>query len=101
MLYLHNDIFMAALRIRCGHSILPLWFLSFFLAYSQRSRIGYLRCFHAWCGLSANLKAGLKCAARGSLKIQDAKNRHLHSIEQLCRAISLQIRHESTIGETS
>ena len=39
----------------------------FFVAYFQRSEIGCL----LWCGLSAN--AGLKCAARGSLKIQDAK----------------------------
>jgi len=37
--------------------------------------------------------AGLKCAARGSLNIQDAKIRHLRTIAQLCRAISLQLRH--------
>jgi len=30
--------------------------------------------FHTWCGLSAK-DAGLKRAARGSLKMQDAKNR--------------------------
>jgi len=39
--------------------------------------------------------AGLKPAARGSLKTQDAKkvakNRHLGTIAQLCRAISLQL----------
>jgi len=47
--------------------------------------------------------AGLKCAACGSLKIQDAKkvakNRHLGSIAQLCRAIPSQLRHVSTIGK--
>jgi len=46
--------------------------------------------------------AGLKLAARGSLKMQDAKvakNRHLGTIAQLCRAISLQLRHVSTIGK--
>jgi len=43
--------------------------------------------------------AGLKRAARDSLKIQDAKNRHLGTIELLCRAISLQLRHISTIGK--
>jgi len=47
--------------------------------------------------------AGLKPAARGSLKTQDAKkvakNRHLGTIEQLCRAISSQLRHASTIGK--
>jgi len=48
--------------------------------------------------------AGLKPAAGGLLKIQDAKNRekicHLRAIAQLCRAIGLssQLRHVSTIG---
>jgi len=41
---------------------------------------------------------GLKCAARGSLQMQDPKNRILGTIAQLCRAISLQLRHVSTIG---
>ena len=36
---------------------------------------------------------------RGSLQIQDAKNRHLGTIAQLCRAISSQLRHVSTIGK--
>ena len=35
----------------------------------------------------------------GSLQIQDAKNRHLHTIAELCRAISSQLRHVSTIGK--
>ena len=40
--------------------------------------------YHTWCGPSANLEyAGQKCAARGSLKIQDAKNRHFGTIAQL------------------
>ena len=47
--------------------------------------------------------AGLKHVARGSLKIQDAKmrqkNRDLGTIPQLCRAISSQLRHISTIGK--
>jgi len=47
--------------------------------------------------------AGLKCATCGSLKLQDVKmtqkNRHLGSISQLCRAISSQLRHVSTIGK--
>jgi len=32
--------------------------------------------------------AGLKCAARGSLKIQDPKSRHLGTIAQLCVTLS-------------
>jgi len=43
--------------------------------------------------------AGLKCTARGSLKMQDTKNRHLGTIAQLCRAISSQLTHISTIGK--
>jgi len=43
--------------------------------------------------------AGLKCAARGSLQIQDAKNRHIGTIAQFCQAISSQLRHVSTIGK--
>jgi len=45
------------------------------------------------------LDAGLKRAARGSLKIQDAKNRHLGAIAQICWAISSQLRHVSKIGK--
>ena len=44
--------------------------------------------------------AGLKCAARGSLKIQDAeKSPSLGTIAPLCRAISSQLRHVLTIGK--
>jgi len=47
--------------------------------------------------------AGLKCAARGSLQMQDPKkvpkNRHLGTIAQLCWAISSQLRHVPTIGK--
>jgi len=37
--------------------------------------------------------------ARGSLKIHDAKNRHVGTIAQFCLAISLELRHISTIGK--
>jgi len=43
--------------------------------------------------------AGLKFAARGSLEMQAPKNRHLGTIAQLCRIISSQLRHVSTIGK--
>ena len=32
-------------------------------------------------------------------EIQDAKNRHFGTIAQLCRAVSSQLRHVSTIGK--
>jgi len=41
----------------------------------------------------------MKCATRGSLEIHDAKNRHFGTIAQLFRAVSLQLRHVSTIGK--
>ena len=48
--------------------------------------------------------AGLKCAARGSLEIQDpkndAKNRRLGTIAQIRWAVSSQLRHISTIGKS-
>jgi len=40
----------------------------------------------------------MKCAARSSLKIQDAKVRHLRTIAQVCRAVSLHVR-QSTVGK--
>jgi len=43
--------------------------------------------------------ACLKCAARGSLKTPDAKNRHFGTIAQLCRDVSSQLKHVSTIGK--
>jgi len=46
--------------------------------------------------------AGLKRAARtllaGNGRKNDAKNRHLRTIAQLCRAVSSQLRQVSTIG---
>jgi len=44
------------------------------------------------------LNACLKCAAHGSLKIEDAKICRC-IIAQLCRAVSSQLRHVSTIGK--
>jgi len=38
--------------------------------------------------LARNQNVRLICAARGSLKIQNAKNRHFGTIAQTCRAVS-------------
>jgi len=46
--------------------------------------------------------AGLKLAARGSLKHRmqkRRKNHHVGTIVQLCRAESSQLRHVSTVGK--
>ena len=61
--------------------------------------------FYTWCGPSANLQFRYEIinvlhAARCKCRTQKvAKNRHLGTIAQLCRAISLQLRHVLTIGK--
>ena len=56
-----------------------------------------------WCGLTVNLERRSEtCCMRlaentGRQKV--TKNRHLGAIAQLCRAISSQLRHVSTIGK--
>jgi len=82
--------------------VLSFFFSSFFLAYSQRSQIGCLPYFHAWLGLSVNLecRSEMCCmhAARWKFRTKKfAKIRHLRTIAQLCRAVSSQLRHVSTI----
>jgi len=57
--------------------------------------------FDTWCGLSANLECRsemcCKRLAENTGRKNDAKNRHLRTIAQVCRAISSQLRHASTI----
>jgi len=66
-------------------------------------QIGCLPYFHTWCGPSANLRCRSETRCRrlaentGRKKV--AKNRHLGTIAQLCRALSSQLRHISTIGK--
>jgi len=68
---------MAALRSRCGHYIFALWFLSFYFFYSSPNLSGRtLDVYHTsthGVALVRIQNAGLKCAAHGSLEIQDAK----------------------------
>ena len=98
------------LRSRRGHYIFVLWFLSsifYLLFYSspnfsgRRLDVNHISTYGV--ALVRNLNAGLKCAASGSLEIQDAKMmqkmRHPRTIAQLCRTISSQVRHASTIGK--
>jgi len=80
-----------------------LWFLSFFFFFSSpnlgRRRLDAYHTSTHGVALVRIQNAGLKFAARGSLEMQDPKNRHLGTIAQLCWAISSQIRHVSTIGK--
>jgi len=97
-----KSLIMAALRSRCGHYSFVLWFLllsSIFFSSPNLSR-GRLDVYHTsthGVALVRIYNAGLKCAARGSLEMPDPKNRHLGTFAQLCWAISLQLRHVSTI----
>ena len=96
---------MAALRSRCGQYILPCGFylLFSFLAYFSGRRLDVYHSSTHGVALVRIKNAGLKCAALGSLKMQDpkkvAKNCHLGTIAQICRAISSELRHISTLGK--
>ena len=77
------------------------YYLSFFISsphLSGRRLDVYDTSTHGVALVRIN-NACLKCAARGSLEIQDAKNRHFGTIAQLCRDISSELRHVSTIGK--
>jgi len=96
--------FVAALCNRVGHIYFhPVVSSFFFFCFSSHNLSGrrldvYDTSTHG-VALVRILNAGLKRAMRGSLKIQDAKSRHLGTIPQLCRAISSQLRDVSTIGK--
>ena len=74
---------MAALRSRYGHYIFVL-FPTFFLLFSSPNLSGRrLDVYHTSAhgvALVRIYNAGLKCAARGSLEMQDAKNRQKFAI---------------------
>ena len=92
VLLLSRLVIMAILRSRCGHYIFALWFLLSFFFPRLILVIGYwmssLPYFHTWCGLSANLGCRSETCCTRLAETQDAKNRHLSTIVQLCRAIS-------------
>jgi len=84
-----------------------LWFLSsiyllsFFIPRLISAVADWMSTILIWCGLSANLECRSEmCCTRlagNTGRKNDAKNRHLGTIAQLCRAISSQLRHISTI----
>jgi len=85
----------AIIFLPCG------FYLSFFFSSPNLSgrRLDVFRTSTHGMALVRIWNAGLKCTARGSLEIQDAKNRHFGCIAQLCRAICSESRHVSTIGK--
>ena len=98
---------MAALRSRCGHSILTAFllssFFSLFLAYYQRSQTVCLPYFHTWCGPVRIWNAGWNALHAARWKYRSghktyAKKCCLRTIAQLWRAMSSQIKHAPIIG---
>jgi len=80
------------------------FYLSIFFLSSPNLGCRRLPYIHTWCGLSANVRCRSETCwtwlaeNTGCKKV--AKNRHLGTIAQFCRAISSQLRHVSTIGKT-
>ena len=66
-------------------------------------RLDVYHTFDTWCGPSANLEcmSEMCCTRLGGNtgRKNDAKNRHLHTITQLCHAVFSQLRHVSIIGK--
>jgi len=103
-------IIMAALCNRAGHYIFALWFflLSFFFSFFPRlisavaDRMYTILLHVVWPIVRIFECRSEMCCARlagnaGRKKV--ATNSHLGTIAQLCRAISSQLRHVSTIGK--
>jgi len=89
----------------CDFYLLLLSSSSFFFSSPNLSgrRLDIYRTYAQWCGLSANLECMSEACcmrlAENTGRKNDSKNRHLGIIAQLYWAISLQLRHVSTIGK--
>jgi len=68
--------------------VVSIFFLSFSLPNLSGRRLDVYHTSTHDVALLRIYNACLKCAALGSLEIQDAKNRHLRTIAQRCWAIS-------------
>jgi len=76
--YFVKWLIMAAVCNRAGHYIFALWFLSIFLSFFPSPNLSghRLDVYHTsthGVALVRIYNAGMKCAAHGSLQIQDAK----------------------------
>jgi len=100
---LASYVSVAALWTRAYHYIFALCFLSSFFFFSSPNlscrRLDVYHTSTHGVALARIKNASLKCAARGSLEMQDPKIRHLGIIAQLWRPVSSQIRHVLTIGK--
>jgi len=84
----------AIIFLPCGSTL-----LFFFLTSSKHSQTGCLAYFYTWCGLSATLECRSEMCCMRLAENTGCKNRHLGTIAPLCRAVSSQLRHVSTIGD--
>jgi len=111
VLYVLHLFIIAALRSRCWHSISPLWFLLFFFLFFSSSILSGCRLdvYHIsthGVALVRIYNARLKCllhATRWKYRTQKLRKKIAicapsHNI--VGRAISSQLRHVSTIGQT-
>ena len=91
----------AIIFLSCGFFFLPSFFPRLISAVAD----WMLPYFHTWCGLSANLecRSEMCCTwlAENTGCKKSPKIRHLGTITQLCRAVSLslQLRHLLTMGK--
>jgi len=105
--YSHHQempLIMAALRSRCRHYIFAMWFLLFFSPRLESAVAEWMSTILLHLVyLSANLECSSEmCCMRltgNTGRKNDAKNRHLGTTAQLCRAESWQLRHVSIIGK--
>jgi len=95
-----SKVFMAAHRAGHLHFAAVVSILFFFLSFFPRlfsAVADWMSTILLWCGLSANLECRSEMCCTRLWKYRTQKNRYLRAIAQLCRAISLQLRHVSTI----
>ena len=98
LLWLPCVIGQAIIFLPCGFCLL----LSFFFLFFPRlisATADWMSTIHTWCGPSANLECSLKCAACGSLEIQDAKKSPFWHHHTILSSISSELRHLSTVGK--
>jgi len=94
----------AIISSSCGF-FFSFFFLSFFpgLFSAVAHWMTCLLYFHAWCGLSANLRCrSVTCCTRlteNTGRKKSPKIRHLGTIAQLCQAIPSQLKHLLTTGK--
>ena len=89
--------------IRDSCSFFPSSFYLFFprLISGAVDRMSAILLHMAWPSANLECRSEMCCSrlAANTRRKKVAKNRHLGTIAQLCRAISSQLRHASTIGK--